>query len=871
MQLSDGDRVVVVGGGPAGSLFACFLLQGAARQGLEIDLTILDGKDFQRTGPSGCNMCAGVISRSLLSHLAAEGLHIPGDRIQSSIQAYRCITSCGEYTLDAPRDGNRILTVFRGNGPRLSGDGDISFDALLLQRAQSLGARLVRSPVQRLLPEDKPLIVHGHGPEQTEVEADLAVIAGGLNSRLPRMLVGMGFGYRPPRSVRTIQAELPLGPELAAAVPRDQVMVFSLGLPGIRFGALTPKRDFLTLSLVGWRDLTLADLRDFVEHPRVREILPLPGALPAGLCTCSPRVADRPARQPYSDRVVVIGDAAANRYFKNGIESAFHTARRAAHTVLEVGYSRAALDRGYGSHIRNLRRDNRAGRAVYWLNDRASRTELLLETQQRVSLDARRRGAAETLDRVRWSTLTGNEPYRRILRWLLSPALQWRLLITSLLLLWRWLLGSSRDEGAGRDTSSGISGSCGPPGYGRSVAIVGGGPAGTSCAVALCKLAREQGRSLRVLLFEPKDYESDDHHNQCAGVMSPPIQSLFEEELGVPFPDHLVKRHISGYVLHGDRRSLTLQGEEEDTCALRRIEFDRYMVQQAREAGAEVVEAAMDGLEIHPDHVLINSAAGPHRVEAVVGAFGLEDATCQLFEQATDYRRPRCLETLITKVHPEAAFMARFGHRIHAWLPRIREVDFGAVTPKGDHLTINIAGETISEESMTSFLGLRGVNTLLPPGTDPARLDLYRGRFPNGPGRGLYGDRYLVIGDASGLLRPFKGKGVTAACHAGVVAAQTIMRNGLTREALAGYEDSMSDLLRDMPYGAALRQVAIRLANFGLVDRLLQRAERDPELKAALYYSVSGEKPFWAILRDHLGPVTMTRAGLALMLGQSRA
>jgi len=78
MQLRDGARVAVIGGGPAGSFFSYFLLDMAARAGVQINLEIYEPRDFQKAGPTGCNMCAGIVSETLVQNLAAEGLNLPG-------------------------------------------------------------------------------------------------------------------------------------------------------------------------------------------------------------------------------------------------------------------------------------------------------------------------------------------------------------------------------------------------------------------------------------------------------------------------------------------------------------------------------------------------------------------------------------------------------------------------------------------------------------------------------------------------------------------------------------------------------------------------------------------------------------------------
>ena len=72
----------------------------------------------------------------------------------------------------------------------------------------------------------------------------------------------------------------------------------------------------------------------------------------------------------------------------------------------------------------------------------------------------------------------------------------------------------------------------------KRIAIIGGGPAGTSCALTLLRGARERGREIEVLLIEPKRF--GEHYNQCAGVLT--VDESLKElmgELGLQFPHDL--------------------------------------------------------------------------------------------------------------------------------------------------------------------------------------------------------------------------------------------------------------------------------------------------------------------------------------------
>ena len=75
IALEDGSRVGVIGGGPAGSLFAQFLLSFAERMELDLSVDIYEPRDFTKPGPAGCNMCGGIVSESLVQALAIEGNH----------------------------------------------------------------------------------------------------------------------------------------------------------------------------------------------------------------------------------------------------------------------------------------------------------------------------------------------------------------------------------------------------------------------------------------------------------------------------------------------------------------------------------------------------------------------------------------------------------------------------------------------------------------------------------------------------------------------------------------------------------------------------------------------------------------------------
>jgi flavin-dependent dehydrogenase len=403
--------------------------------------------------------------------------------------------------------------------------------------------------------------------------------------------------------------------------------------------------------------------------------------------------------------------------------------------------------------------------------------------------------------------------------------------------------------------------SLGPLPDGGRVVIIGGGPAGTATAIALQQGAQALGRCLQITVVEGKRFAGEQHHNQCAGVLSPPIVELLQDKLAVPFPHHLIRRIITGYVLHTSHRQLILDGEAEPSIALRRIQFDAYMLDMTRQRGVEVLSARATGLEFHADRVIIYTESTPLEADVVVGAFGLDEGTAALFQHAVGYRPPPALSSIVTKYHPGEAGIAEFGGRIHAFLPATPRIEFGAITPKGNHLTINIAGATVDANLMTTFLSLPEVRRVLPCLENVGRTHLndfryFKGRFPCGLGRNFAGDRFVIVGDAAGLVRAFKGKGVTSAIQTGIRAAEVILHRGISASAFQAYHAANRDLTEDLPYGQAMRQFAIFAARIGLMDVILQAAERDTGLHRALFDAVSAHRPYRDVIRQAVAPTS---------------
>lgn len=422
LKLEDGARVAVMGGGPAGSLFSYFLLDLAEKVDLNLEVDIYEPRDFSQAGPSGCNMCAGIISETLVQMLAVEGISLPPTVVQRSMDTYILHTRVGKASLETPHLEKRIAAVFRGAGPLGMKDCEwYSFDNYLLQQALQKGANLIRRRVEDASRSAGGVLITPRGRPAREY--DFLSVTTGVNTRVLKLFEPVNAGYHQPITAQTHVREYLLGnEEIERFMGEHTIHFFLLDQPGLDFAAIVPKGNFVTVSVLG-KDLSAEAFDSFLNTPEVKDCMPPNWQPERFACHCSPRINITGAVQPYADRMVFLGDSGVSRLYKDGIGAAYRAAKYAAATAIFHGISQEDFQQHYWKRCKGMEGDNRLGKFIFAVTNQIKRRRFATHALVQMVVNEQPKEAGQRrMSNILWGMFTGSAPYQEIFYRFFHPA-----------------------------------------------------------------------------------------------------------------------------------------------------------------------------------------------------------------------------------------------------------------------------------------------------------------------------------------------------------------------------------------------------------------------------------------------------------------
>ncbi len=311
------------------------------------------------------------------------------------------------------------------------------------------------------------------------------------------------------------------------------------------------------------------------------------------------------------------------------------------------------------------------------------------------------------------------------------------------------------------------------------VLIVGGGPAGSSCAWGL----RQSG--LEVVLIDRAEFPRD---KTCAGWVTPPIWKMLDIDPHDYAPGRTLQP-ITGFKtgLFGDRLIETDYGEVV-SYGIRRCEFDHYLLSRC---GAQVrTGTPLHRMQRRGNQWIVNDEI---RAALLVGAGGhfCPVARWLGIDQATAAPVVTAQEIEFELTEDDLA-----GVRAEGSIPELlfcRDLSgYGWCFRKGNFLNIGL-GST-DPKQLKPWLA-RLTDQLLSQKTIarpvPGRLHGHAYRLACRDNRPVIGEGVVLLGDAAGLAQPQSGEGIRPAVESGLRAAQVILdaQGNYQTDRLAPYQD----------------------------------------------------------------------------------
>ena len=372
---------------------------------------------------------------------------------------------------------------------------------------------------------------------------------------------------------------------------------------------------------------------------------------------------------------------------------------------------------------------------------------------------------------------------------------------------------------------------------GSRVAVLGGGPAGSLFSYFLLDMADRVGLELAVDIYESRHFKLPGPIgcNMCGGIVSETlVQNLAAD--GIHLPPGVVQRGIDSYVLHTDVGSVRIEtpaaemrigavhrgGGPRDLTEPHWRSFDDHLLGLALARGARLVQTRVDDVTRTAGRPTVHARdGGPQTYDLLAVAAGVNSAVLKVFAGlGIGYERPAVTKTLIREYRlGKAAIDRSLGTSMHVFLLGIPHLEFAALIPKGDYVTMCLLGEGMDSKVGDAFAAAPEVRACMPPGWNAEARSCQC--LPHINIRGVarpYADRFVFLGDC-GVTRLYKD-GIGAAYRTAKAVARVVVFEGISA---AAFERHYAPVCRSITGDNRMGKVAFLLTRLARRIRPIRR------------------------------------------------
>lgn len=425
------------------------------------------------------------------------------------------------------------------------------------------------------------------------------------------------------------------------------------------------------------------------------------------------------------------------------------------------------------------------------------------------------------------------------------------------------------------------------------VCVVGGGPAGSFFSYFLLEMAETLGVDITLDLYEPRDFAQPGPAgcNMCGGIVSESLVQALATE-GITLGPGVVQRTIDSYFLHMDvgdvgiatpRRekriaSVHRGGGPRGSQELKIGGLDGHLLRLAVQQGAHWIRKRVEGIRFVEGRPCIKPQNGEESTyDLLIGAVGVNSSALKLFENAgLRYRSPEASKTYICEFCFSRDVVRReLGYSMHVFLLNIPRLEFAALIPKGDYVTLCMLGHDLDNELIKAFVNSNEVRSCLPPDWEPpADFCHCSPKIATRAATPLFADRVAFIGDC-GVTRLYKD-GIGAAYRTAKAAARTVAFHGFGEpDFRKHYLPLCKKIANDNAIGQLVfmvtRQIQKRrFARRGLW-RMVSKEQKvggaQPRMSTVLWDTFTGSAPYGSVLLRTLHPAFIGRFAWELTVG----
>jgi len=357
------------------------------------------------------------------------------------------------------------------------------------------------------------------------------------------------------------------------------------------------------------------------------------------------------------------------------------------------------------------------------------------------------------------------------------------------------------------------------------VIVVGTGPAGSVLAYLLAK------RGLDVLILERATLP---RYKSCGGGVT------WKAMQNLPFDASAVfeQKAIGGVVTFAGQQLLKVEVGWPIAWLVMRDRFDHYLVSQAVQAGAKLLEGiSVVRVEDRGDRVVVTTTEGELQSQLLAGADGVNSIVARSVGLMPDREVGVAVEAELAVSSASLDAQGAYATFDFGALPG----GYGWIFPKRDHLSVGvfraIPGRAIGlKKALEKFIASEAV--LL----DPRILHLQGHQIPlGGKMQILDKGRVLLVGDAANLADPWMGEGISYAVVSARLAAEQMFTALQSQDFdLSGYTNLINASITPQLLSARLFAKAV----YALPELGSDLLSKSPFMQQIVFDVIRGDRTF---------------------------